>query len=56
LKNPTHSRAGGVAQVEQCLPSKRETLSSNSSITRKEGGRKRGREGGKEILEETGTT
>jgi hypothetical protein len=31
-KNPSQKRAGGVAQVvEECLPSKHETLSSTSS-------------------------
>jgi hypothetical protein len=35
LKNPTQNRAGGVSEVVECLPSKCETLSSNSSSTAK---------------------
>jgi hypothetical protein len=34
-KYPPQKRAGGVAQMVQHLPSKRETLSSNPGITRK---------------------
>jgi hypothetical protein len=31
LKNPTQNRADGMAEVVECLPSKCEALSSNSS-------------------------
>jgi hypothetical protein len=37
----THKRAGGVAQVIECLPSKCEALSSNPSTEKK---KKKGRE------------
>jgi hypothetical protein len=33
-KYPTQNRAGGVAQVEECLPSKCEALSLKSSTTK----------------------
>jgi hypothetical protein len=34
FKIPTQNRAGGVARVIECLPSKCETLSSNRSTTK----------------------
>jgi hypothetical protein len=34
-KYPTQKRAGRVAEVVECLPSKGEVLSSNSSTTKK---------------------
>jgi hypothetical protein len=35
-KNPTQNRAGEVRQVIECLPSKSEVLSSNSSTVKKD--------------------
>jgi hypothetical protein len=34
-KYPTQNRAGGVTQAVECLPSKHEALSSNTSTKRK---------------------
>jgi hypothetical protein len=39
------SKAGGVAEVVECLPSKCEALSSSTSITRKEERKDRKKEG-----------
>jgi hypothetical protein len=41
LKNPSPNRAGRVTQVVECLPSKRETLSSHHSATKIRKKRKR---------------